>query len=95
VAHAWGDATDVAFAELAYAIHRSGTTLWLATHDPVLREALMPALPGAGVEMLLGVRSGDHAALVARGIPLRVYVPFGEEWFRYWMRRVAESRGAA
>ena len=28
------------------------------------------------------------------GVPVRVYVPFGRDWFRYWMRRVAESRGA-
>jgi proline dehydrogenase len=34
------------------------------------------------------------AELVARGVPVRVYVPFGGDWFRYWMRRVAESRGA-
>jgi proline dehydrogenase len=92
-AHAWGDATDVAFAELAYALHRAGAALSLATHDPVLREALLPALPGVGVEMLLGVRPADQASLVARGIPVRVYVPFGEAWFRYAMRRWAESRG--
>jgi proline dehydrogenase len=94
IAHPWGDETDVAFVELAYALHRAGATLSLATHDPVLREALLPALPGAGVEMLLGVRPDDQAALVARGIPLRLYVPFGNAWFRYAMRRWAESRGA-
>jgi proline dehydrogenase len=43
--------------------------------------------------MLLGVRTQDHASLVARGVPVRVYVPFGEGWFRYAMRRLAESRG--
>jgi proline dehydrogenase len=94
LAHPWGDATDVAFAELAHGLHRAGAELSLATHDPVLREALLPALPGAGVEMLLGVRPADQASLVARGIPVRVYMPFGEAWFRYAMRRWAESRGA-
>jgi proline dehydrogenase len=94
IAHPWGDATDVAFIELAYELHRAGATLSLATHDPVLREALLPALPGVGVEMLLGVRPGDQAALVARGVPLRLYVPFGDAWFRYAMRRWAESLGA-
>jgi len=91
---AWGDDTDIAFAELAYSLHRAGAQLSLATHDPVLREALLPALPGVGVEMLLGVRPYDLPSLVSRGIPVRLYVPFGERWFRYWMRRVAESRGA-
>jgi proline dehydrogenase len=94
VAHPWGDPTDVAFAELAHALHGAGAEISLATHDPVLHEALLPALPGAGVEMLLGVREWDQASLVARGIPVRVYVPFGDAWFRYAMRRWAESRGA-
>lgn len=92
-AHPWGDATDIAFAELAHALNRAGADCSLATHDPVLREALLPALPGVGVEMLLGVRPADQASLVARGVPVRVYVPYGGEWFRYAMRRAAESRG--
>jgi proline dehydrogenase len=93
VAHSWGEPTNLAFVELAHGLHRAGATLWLATHDAVLREALLPGMPGAGVEMLLGVRPSDQAALAARGIPVRVYMPFGGEWFRYAMRRLAESRG--
>ena len=93
VAHAWGDETDIAFAELAHELHRAGAEVSLATHDPVLREALLPAMPGVGVEMLLGVRPDDQAALAARGVPVRVYVPYGDGWFRYAMRRLAESRG--
>ena len=46
------------------------------------------------VEMLLGVRPEDHAPLLARGVAPRLYVPYGRDWFRYWMRRVAESQGA-
>lgn len=93
-AHAWGDPTDLAFVDLAYSLHRAGATVWLATHDPVLREALLPGLPGVGVEMLLGVRRDDQVALASRGIPIRVYMPYGDAWFRYAMRRLAESRGA-
>jgi proline dehydrogenase len=93
VAHAWGDPTDLAFVNLAHSLHDAGGVVWLATHDPVLREALLPALPGAGVEMLLGVRPDDQAALAARGITVRVYMPYGDGWFRYAMRRLAESRG--
>lgn len=91
--HPWGDATDIAFAELAHALHRAGADFSLATHDPVLREALLPALPGVEVEMLLGVRPADQASLVARGVAVRAYVPYGSDWFRYAMRRAAESRG--
>ena len=94
LAHAWGDATDIAFIELAYTLQRAGATVSLGTHDPVIREALLPAMPGAVVEMLLGVRPEDHKTLAARGIPIRVYVPYGDRWFRYAMRRAAESRGA-
>lgn len=92
-AHAWGDPTDLAFVDLAHRLQQAGATVSLATHDPVLREALLPAMPGAGVEMLMGVRPDDQAALASRGIPIRVYLPFGENWFRYAMRRLAESRG--
>jgi len=94
VAHRWGEPTDLAFVELAHRLQERGATVSLATHDRVLREALLPAMPGAEVEMLLGVRPEDHADLVARGIPVRVYVPYGDDWFRYAMRRAAESRGA-
>ena len=86
--------SDLAFIELAFALHGAGATLSLGTHDPVIREALLPALAGAGVEMLLGVRSEDLPSLVARAVPVRVYVPYGDRWFRYAMRRAAESRGA-
>jgi proline dehydrogenase len=93
LAHAWGDPTDIAFVELAYALHRAGATVSLATHDPVIREALLPALPGLTIEMLLGVRTCELPLLAARGVPVRVYVPYGDGWFRYAMRRVAESLG--
>jgi proline dehydrogenase len=93
VAHAWGDPTDLAFVSLAHALHGAGATVWLATHDPVLREALLAGMPGAGVEMLLGVRPDEQVALASRGIPVRVYMPYGDGWFRYAMRRLAESRG--
>jgi proline dehydrogenase len=94
VALPWGDRTDLAFMELAHDLHRGGAELALATHDPVLREALLRALPEVGVEMLLGVREDDARELVARGVPVRIYVPYGDDWFRFAMRRLAESMGA-
>jgi proline dehydrogenase len=93
-AHAWGDETDIAFIELAHRVHAGGVPLALATHDPVIREALLAALPGATVEMLLGVREQDAVALTGRGHAVRIYTPYGPNWFRYWMRRVAEAQGA-
>lgn len=94
VAYAWGEAVDVAFIRLAHQVHAAGAWLTIATHDAVIREALLCAMPEVGIEMLLGVRTADAAQLVDRGHHVRIYVPYGGDWFRYWMRRVAESRGA-
>jgi proline dehydrogenase len=91
VARPWGEATDLAFLELAHGLHADGAEVAIATHDVILREALLRALPGLGVEMLLGVRSADASALARRGVPVRIYVPYGDGWFRYAMRRWAES----
>jgi proline dehydrogenase len=60
---------------------------------PVLREALLLAFGPLQVEMLLGVRQEDARDLVHRGVEVRCYVPYGPDWFRYWMRRLAESQG--
>jgi proline dehydrogenase len=94
IAHAWGEPTDLAFVRLAHELHGAGASISLGTHDPVLREALVRALPGVGVEMLLGVRPDDARALAAGGVAVRIYVPYGDAWFRYAMRRLAESRRA-
>ena len=91
VARAWGEPTDLAFLELAHELHAGGAEVAIATHDAILREALLRALPGLGVEMLLGVRSADASVLAGRGVPVRIYVPYGDRWFRYAMRRWAES----
>lgn len=66
----------------------------IGTHDPVIREALLLALPDLGVEMLLGVRPMDGRDLLGRGRRVRLYVPFGADWLRYWLRRLGEARRA-
>lgn len=93
-AHPYGEATDLAYLRLAHRLHGAGAAFALATHDPVLREGLLATFGPTDVEVLLGVRTDDARDLVDRGIGVRVYVPFGEHWFRYAVRRLAESRGA-
>jgi proline dehydrogenase len=93
IARPWGEPTDLAFLELAHELHANGAEVAIASHDAIMREALLRALPGIGVEMLLGVRSGDARAVAGRGLPVRIYVPYGDGWFRYAMRRWAESVG--
>lgn len=93
VARPWCEEADIAFLQLAHQLGAAGADFVIATHDPVLREALLATMPALGIEMLLGVRSQDALALTRRGSSVRLYVPFGRDWFRYWMRRVAEARG--
>jgi proline dehydrogenase len=93
VAHPWGPQTDDAYTALALRLAAAGTDIALATHDAPLRERLLADLPHARCELLLGLRPDDAAALVAAGRDVRIYVPFGPHWFRYFMRRRAEAQG--
>ena len=74
----------------------------IATHDPLLvehAEALISkmAVPADRYEfqMLLGVAGTLRRELVARGHPMRVYVPFGDRWYAYSMRRLRENPNIA
>jgi proline dehydrogenase len=92
-AHAYGEPTDIAFLRLGVRLAERGAAWSLASHDARLREALLLACGPVPVEQLLGVRPEELPELHAREVPTRVYVPYGPEWFRYWLRRLAESRG--
>ena len=92
-AYPYGEPTDVAFLRLGFQLAECGAAWSIATHDARLREALLLAHGPMTVEQLLGVRPETLAELDSRGVPTRVYVPYGADWFRYWLRRVAESRG--
>ena len=93
-AHPFGEPTDLAFLRLGHRLAERGAAWSMATHDGRLREALLLAHGSAAVEQLFGVRPEVLDELHDRGVPTRVYVPYGPDWFRYWARRVAESRGA-
>ena len=69
----------------------------LATHDPRLvaiaksRAATIGRDPGSfEYQMLYGIRTDEQAALAAEGAQVRVYVPYGSDWYAYFMRRLAE-----
>jgi proline dehydrogenase len=69
----------------------------LATHDPALiRQAQDYARQrGIGLErfefqMLYGVRRDEQRRLADEGYGMRVYVPYGTEWYPYFTRRIAE-----
>jgi proline dehydrogenase len=93
-AYPYGEQTDVAFLRLGFRLAERGALWSMASHDARLREALLLAHGPIAVEQLLGVRPEALKELRDRAVPTRVYVPYGADWFRYWLRRVAESRGA-
>jgi len=69
----------------------------LATHDDAMIAALKAYASGHGIEpgqfefqMLYGVRRDLQRRLVQDGYKVRVYVPFGTDWYPYFMRRLAE-----
>ena len=93
-AHPFGEPTDLAFLRLGGRLAETDAPWSMATHDGRMREALLMSGAGATVEHLLGVRPDVLEELRERGVATRVYVPYGPDWFRYWARRVAESRGA-
>ena len=70
----------------------------LATHDPRLIEIGQALALRTGrakdsfeFQMLLGVRPEEQKRLVELGYKVRVYVPYGDEWYGYLMRRMAEK----
>ncbi|HEY7730762.1 MAG TPA: proline dehydrogenase family protein, partial [Gaiellaceae bacterium] len=84
------------FVSALEALLGAGCFVGVATHDePLIRESLAlleGAQPGAyELQMLLGVRKQRAAELVAAGHGLRVYVPFGEQWYEYSLRRLQEN----
>jgi proline dehydrogenase len=97
VALPWGSETDSAYVALARALAARGAEHSLATHDQAVLRQLLPSqegVPGPAVAVLMGVRPEDARRLASSGRHVRVYVPYGERWFRYAARRAAESIGA-
>lgn len=88
---------DAAYERLMRRLLVEGDRPAIATHDAVLIErarqlAASRGLPAERFEfqMLYGVRRDLQAALLAQGYRVRVYVPFGRQWFPYYMRRLGE-----
>ena len=80
----------------------AGAYVGVATHDEwligeALRRIEERGLDEGGYEfqMLLGVREQRAAQLVAAGHRVRVYVPFGEHWYGYSLRRLQENPAMA
>jgi proline dehydrogenase len=69
----------------------------VASHDPAMIEAGKALVARHGrssdsyeFQMLYGIRPQEQQAIRAAGHRMRVYVPYGDEWYGYFMRRLAE-----
>jgi proline dehydrogenase len=76
---------------------RPGALLHIATHDTALIDRLSAHItkndvPASAYEfaMLYGIQRGQQARLAAQGKRLRVLISYGEHWFPWYMRRLAE-----
>lgn len=88
---------DAAYLRLARQLIADGNYPGLATHDATIIEAINAFVTEQGIsrdtfefQMLYGVRRDLQDALAADGWRIRVYVPFGTQWYPYLMRRLAE-----
>jgi proline dehydrogenase len=96
---AFADKTDVDnnYRRLAERLLTEGTYPGLATHDGAIIEYLQKFTRDHKIDnsrfefqMLYGIRRQLQEELVRQGYNLRVYVPYGTQWYPYFMRRLAE-----
>ena len=97
VAYQRKDEVNSAFLRLARELLDHGTYPAIATHDePLITDVRAYATERSitndrfEFQLLYGIRRDVQAALAASGYRVRVYVPFGREWFPYFMRRLGE-----
>ena len=88
---------DANYVKLMKVLMKSGVFHGLATHDEaIIKEAkafaVREGIPRNAFEfqMLHGIRRDLQQGLVKDGWGMRVYIPFGSEWYPYFMRRLAE-----
>jgi len=91
------DEAFVRLAALYFERMAPGGWLAVATHDARMIRAAIAAAQARGVsrdryefQFLYGIRTGLQARLYERGHRVRIYVPYGDRWYPYLMRRLAE-----
>jgi proline dehydrogenase len=97
VAYQKKEDVDAAYLRMAKRLLTDGRYPALATHDPKMIEVARTWAADHEVppdrfefQMLYGIRRDLHAQLVNDGFRVRIYVPFGGDWFPYFMRRLGE-----
>ena len=97
VAYPKKEDVDANYVKLAQLLLPSGFYHGIATHDPRMIAATIRIAAENKVckddfefQMLYGVRTDLQRRLVRDGYRLRIYIPYGRDWFPYFMRRLAE-----
>jgi proline dehydrogenase len=97
IAYQSRDQVDASYARCAEYLLAEGTYPRFATHDHRLTQFVIRAAQRLGrspddfeFQMLYGIRRPLQDELVAQGYRVRVYVPYGDQWYPYFMRRLAE-----
>jgi proline dehydrogenase len=92
------EAINAAYEAQARRLMADGSYPALATHDGRLIGRLIRWAEGEGIardryefQMLHGIRRDLQGQLLAKGFRVRVYVPYGTQWYPYFMRRLAEK----
>ena len=88
---------DANYIQLMNLLLPSGVYHGIATHDPAMIGATIRFAAANNIskdafefQMLYGVRTDLQRRLVRNGFRLRIYIPYGRDWFPYFMRRLAE-----
>jgi proline dehydrogenase len=88
---------DAAFVKLMELLLTQGTYPAIATHDKAMIAATRRFAESTGItsdrwefQMLYGVRRDLQTSLASAGYRMRIYIPFGTDWFPYFMRRLGE-----
>jgi proline dehydrogenase len=100
VAFQGDDVVRKSFVDILDALFDLGCYVGVATHDEWLLEQTLIRVAHRAPEeyelqMLLGVRESRATELVRDGHRLRVYVPYGERWYEYSLRRLQENPAVA
>ncbi len=88
---------DAAYLACVGVLMRGPGTPMVATHDPLMIKGALALANRISrpkeeyeLQMLYGIRPDEQRRLAAAGHRVRVYLPFGSDWYAYFMRRLAE-----
>jgi len=88
---------DRHYIRLTHRLLEGGPYPAIASHDPRMIRAAIQYVKDKGIakdafefQMLYGIRRDLQKEVISLGYRLRIYVPYGEAWYPYFMRRLAE-----